>query len=364
MNFIRLCPWLLKCAFSVFVTSLIELNVYALPPSLALIDANQSHASCRVFQNGVDAADVVHKIENYRSVRKVCFDLSSGESKFVTRTMKLDGHDVSLAVAAESLKTELIGDSCLKCSTEVSVWPRSQFTQALETTTSISVSERQAAFLRNQGLVRALGEPTLGSFLTADLCPSHHSLERGFLEGLIQKTASGHAGLPLAVSVSGTWLKHHASDFAWLKAKAASGEMAITWVNHSLTHPFAHTQFSHDFLLTPGLDHLREIFGNESLLIAHGVTPSVYFRFPGLISNAEWVLQLRDASLVPLGADAWLALGQRARNGSVVLIHPNGNEPYGLVLMKHLLDRGALPLPMRGLEDGSIANSISAVRTF
>jgi len=34
--------------------------------------------------------------------------------------------------------------------------------------------------------------------------------------------------------------------------------------------------------------------------------------------------------LIPIGTDAWLAKGQQAENGSIVLIHGNGNEPVGV----------------------------------
>ncbi|WP_345329642.1 hypothetical protein [Mucilaginibacter defluvii] len=34
--------------------------------------------------------------------------------------------------------------------------------------------------------------------------------------------------------------------------------------------------------------------------------------------------------LIQVGSDAWLAKGQRATPGSIVLIHGNGNEPIGV----------------------------------
>ena len=39
---------------------------------------------------------------------------------------------------------------------------------------------------------------------------------------------------------------------------------------------------------------------------------------------------VRRFHLVTLGADAWLAIGQKPGPGSIVLVHPNGNEPAGL----------------------------------
>jgi hypothetical protein len=34
--------------------------------------------------------------------------------------------------------------------------------------------------------------------------------------------------------------------------------------------------------------------------------------------------------LIPVGSDAWLAKNQKPQNGSIVLVHANGNEPYGI----------------------------------
>ncbi|MNT87847.1 hypothetical protein D3C86_1607280 [compost metagenome] len=34
--------------------------------------------------------------------------------------------------------------------------------------------------------------------------------------------------------------------------------------------------------------------------------------------------------LIPIGSDAWLAKGQHAQDGSIVLIHANGNEEVGV----------------------------------
>ncbi len=52
-----------------------------------------------------------------------------------------------------------------------------------------------------------------------------------------------------------------------------------------------------------------------------------------------------------IGAVLWLALGLRPRPGSIVLVHPNGNEPAGLRLFWRLLETGAMPLPLRSIND-------------
>ena len=105
----------------------------------------------------------------------------------------------------------------------------------------------------------------------------------------------------------------------------------------------------HNFLLEPGVDADAEILEVERLLIANGQTPSLFFRFPGLISSAPLMLAVRRHHLISLGADAWLALDQRPSAGSIVLVHANGNEPRGVKLFERDLARDALPLPFEPL---------------
>ena len=60
----------------------------------------------------------------------------------------------------------------------------------------------------------------------------------------------------------------------------------------------------------------------------------VFFRFPGLVSSSPLMQAVAAHHLISLGADAWLALGQTARDGSIILVHPNGNEPRGLQIYR------------------------------
>jgi hypothetical protein len=68
-----------------------------------------------------------------------------------------------------------------------------------------------------------------------------------------------------------------------------------------------------------------------------GITPSVFFRFPGLVSDHEIFEQILNLGLIPIGSDSWLAKGQWPDTGSVVLIHANGNEPVGVHNFIYLL---------------------------
>jgi len=60
------------------------------------------------------------------------------------------------------------------------------------------------------------------------------------------------------------------------------------------------------------------------------IVPSVFFRFPGLVSDREIYRKILNLGLIPVGSDAWLAKRQQPSYGSIVLIHANGNEPLGV----------------------------------
>jgi hypothetical protein len=83
-------------------------------------------------------------------------------------------------------------------------------------------------------------------------------------------------------------------------------------------------------LLEPGTDLRYEILGTEIALLHHGFLSSVFFRFPGLVSDHQVVDSVISYGLIPIGSDAWLAKGQPVHQGSIVLIHGNGNEPVGI----------------------------------
>ena len=85
-----------------------------------------------------------------------------------------------------------------------------------------------------------------------------------------------------------------------------------------------------NFLLEHGTDMNYEALEAEKLMLKNGLVPSVFFRFPGLVSDQQLVFKITGFGLIPIGSDAWLAKGQQPQAGSIVLIHGNGNEPVGV----------------------------------
>ena len=196
--------------------------------------------------------------------------------------------------------------------------------------------------LQNGGATRAEAAVD-GVFLTVDLCPSKRRFERELFEaaGALGKGAA----TPVAVAVSGVWLASHPDELSYLKAESEVGRLAITWVNHSYHHVYhPKMPLRQNFLLTPGTDFLSEVLDLERQLLALGLVPSPFFRFPGLVSDQATVMRLRELSLIPIGSDAWLAKGESPRKGSFILVHGNGNEPKGVRLLLPMLGNNQLHL--------------------
>jgi hypothetical protein len=202
--------------------------------------------------------------------------------------------------------------------------------------------------LQNHGMIKA-DHPVAGEFLTVDLCPSHKPFERGMFEAVMALPQRREGPVPVAIAITGNWLEHHREELAWLTEQAGKGKLAITWVNHSYSHPYEpRIPLERNFLLTRGIDFTREVLATEQLLLENGLVPAPFFRFPGLVADGTLLTKLRELSLIPLGSDAWLAKGEQPKEGSVILVHGNGNEPRGIELLMPLLrgDRGIRLLPL------------------
>jgi len=257
--------------------------------------------------------------------------------------MTADGETLLLAVDPQTLETSLERETCWRCAdTTDEEQADTRFLRALQKPPEGALPKA----LENAGLTHSPSDE--GAFVTADLCPSRRPLDRGFLERL---TGEGPR-TPIALALSGLWIARHAGDLAWLKAKEASGALKISWVNHSYSHPYVKNRAEDKtYLLTQGVDMDVEILETEKLMILKGLTPSTFFRFPGLVSDAALMDRLRERHLIALGADAWIALGFKPRPGSIVLLHANGNEEVGLKLFTRLLDEGRAPKPLRAIEE-------------
>ena len=299
-------------------------------------------AACLWRPNAPERLVPAEAVADYRSTLRACH-AADGRERIAVRSMSVSGQPLLLLADPDKLTTRIERAACWTCADvgEASV-ASTRMMRAIETSAQ-APGLIHRGFLRNAGLIH--GDAS-GAFVTGDLCPSLKPLERDFFE----KLAAQGPHTPVALSISGLWLTHHFADYRWLLDQQASGALDVTWVNHTYHHPFARgAPDEHNFLLEPGVDADAEILQLEQLLVANGQTPSLFFRFPGLISSAPLMQAVRRHHLISLGADAWLALEQRPSAGSIVLVHANGNEPLGIKLFERDLSRDALPRPLEPL---------------
>jgi hypothetical protein len=305
--------------------------------------AGLAHASdCAVTPAPATRLQSVAAVGDYQSVLKACV-AADGRTAVAIREMTLGGQKIALLADPEALTTRLERAACWTCRDESeSELGSTRMGRAIrESAQAPGLVHR--GFLQNAGLTHGGGQ---GDFITGDLCPSQKPLSRAFFTQL--EAANPRA--PVALSISGLWLVHHFDDFRWLIDQRNAGALDILWTDHTYHHPYRRTlPYDANFLLTKGVDPQEEILDTERLLIANGETPSLFFRFPGLISSDPLMQAVSQHHLVTLGANAWLALEQKPGRGSIVLVHPNGNEPEGLALFSTDLAHGEIPAPIEPL---------------
>jgi hypothetical protein len=195
---------------------------------------------------------------------------------------------------------------------------------------ALDSAEKNKGLLQDAGLTHGYA-PQKGIDLTADLCPSSHPLDRTFFTELAQQFGPKERPVPIAIAITGNWMFDHQEDLQWLLSLEKKGDFDITWINHSYNHrTWDSVPVQENFLLNKETNLDVEVLKTERKMIENGLTPSVFFRFPGLVSDSAVFERITLYGLIPVGSDAWLAKNQWPKNGSIVLVHANGNEPYGM----------------------------------
>jgi hypothetical protein len=205
-----------------------------------------------------------------------------------------------------------------------------------ETTYGKAILEARLAVLpiKDAGFNRFLPSQK-GIDLTVDLCPSKRPLDRFFFDTLITALSTEETPVPIGISITGAWIKNHSNDLEWLVQLEQQKRIHLTWINHSYNHYVLPGRDSTEhFLVDRKTDLTQEVLGTERLLLERGLMPSLFFRFPGLVSNPEFIVRVVSFGLIPVGSDAWLAKEEVPRNGSIVLVHANGNEPWDSIKKK------------------------------
>jgi peptidoglycan/xylan/chitin deacetylase (PgdA/CDA1 family) len=268
-------------------------------------------------------------VEEYRAFFATCQAPQRERALVVLRTFRQGGEPFVLVVDPEDLSTQLLGAGKLQLNGVA--W--SQLREATKSTPygrAMADAEKSAAAEQDAGIVHTL-PPGNGVVLTVDLCPSGHPLDRALFAAVLTAFAPEEKPVPLGIAITGRWMGEHPDDLTWLKEMERHGEMVITWINHSFNHRYSKDlSMSQNFLLEPGTDLEAEILATEEAMIGNDLRPSVFFRFPGLVSNPDLVRRVIAHGLIPVGSDAWLAKNQAPSPGSIVLVHGNGNEPIGI----------------------------------
>ncbi|GAA4320860.1 palindromic element RPE3 domain-containing protein [Mucilaginibacter gynuensis] len=247
----------------------------------------------------------------------------------VLRSFESEGKSYFLLVEPSTLETK-VNDASLY---RVTPMPLTQLRKVFNSTTyakALNKADQQSVNIQDAGIESGMPKEA-GVSLTADLCPSHRPLDRRIFTDIFNEFKGIEQPVPVALSVTGTWMNKHQQDLQWLKQMQQNGEIHITWINHSYNHRVSSTlPLKQNFLLEAGTDINYEVLETEKAMLQNGLLPSVFFRFPGLVSDQQLVMQITGFGLIPVGTDAWLAKGQQPHAGSIVLIHGNGNEPVGV----------------------------------
>jgi hypothetical protein len=276
-------------------------------------------------------------VHDYRATTALATEGARGAPAVVLRSFTRGGERFYWAVESATLAARVVPAARLR----VRPRPWSAIRRTIAGTAfgrALRDAEKNAAPLQGAGLTHVRPGRS-GIDLTLDLCPSRRPLDRALFSALLGGLVGEERPLPVAIALTGAWMKEHPDDLAWLRSLEEAGTLAVTWVNHSFHHRSSPTlPLASNFLLEPGTDVRAEVLDTEKAMLAAGITPSVFFRFPGLVSRPDVFGKVVELGLVPLGSDAWLAKSQKPpAEGSIVLVHANGNEPLGVRRFLELL---------------------------
>lgn len=251
------------------------------------------------------------------------------ENCIVLRRFQQNGQLQFLTVNCNTLETRVLPASTITVQNASWEALKNQFKDT-PYCRALQFAQTQSFSLQDAGIIHGYPKEK-GITLTIDLCPSHKPLDRKIFTDLISAFGSSEKPVPVALSLSGHFLQNHTDDILWLQQLERQNDIRITWINHTYSHFYdPKVPLQDNFLLKPGTNINYEILQNEIVMLEKGILPSVFFRFPGLVSDNKVVSNITRYGLIPIGSDAWLAKGQTANSGSIVLIHGNGNEPVGV----------------------------------
>ncbi len=267
------------------------------------------------------------QIENYQ--KYIAVGQYHGKDVAVIRKYTSQNNPFFIAIGFDDIKSYIIPAS--EISIQVKNW--NEMLSLYKTTPyirAIQAAGSQSMPLHDAG-IQHVNTKGAGILLTVDLCPSLKSMDRIIFTSIIEEFRKFQEPQPIGLAITGKFLKYHSQDIDWIKELIKSGAVDIVWINHTFNHNYhPNLPLINNFLLEPSTHLDSEILLLEKSLLEKELMISAFFRFPGLVSDRKLVEQVSNYGLITLGSDAWLAKGQTVKNGDIVLIHGNGNEPVGV----------------------------------
>ena len=276
-----------------------------------------------------------NSIKEYKAVFK-CINFHS-KSYMAIRSFKLNSQKALLIVDGSSLKSGVIlkeSATDVKCSKEVF---ESRYFKFLAHAKYESKHK-----LQNDGVLSSGG----GVVLTTDLCPSSkEGFEDRLYLALIKRFKNP---VPVTLFITKRWILKHEKAFEQLRTWQREGKLNITWGNHTAKHIYhSKAKLEHNFVLSAEENLTQDVLDLEIELLKRGIIPSVFFRFPGLVSDKKAMDTVSNLGLITIGSNTWIAKGEKIKADSIILLHGNKNEPKGVDMF------------LKDLQDTSLAEPIS-----
>lgn len=275
--------------------------------------------TCFLLFNFLFSSDVLnYKVENRSIVYK-------NNNYIVLRSFEKSKKSYFLVVDEQSLETKILDKSKIK-EFKIEKTKDSRYQKLLDK------YKKPPFLLQNYGLTQI---NTNKVYLTVDMCPSR---KKGYEKDFFKNIMKSHSNSSITVFISGSWIKRHKKDFQELVYLKKEKQLNIIFGNHTFSHPYKQgIPFENNFLLSDNTDVKYQILELEKLLLSYGVTPSILFRFPGLVSDEKTILILNSLGLIPVGTNAWLAKDEQIHDGSIILVHGNKNEPIGIKMFDNIV---------------------------
>ncbi len=275
------------------------------------------------------------EISNFKT-ESFCITQNKNEY-FVYRSFKANHTKYYLRVNTQTLQTSLIQ----KISSQTPCNYKNRYFRLLYQ----EVNKKHP--LQNDGFIQT----KQGIILTTDLCPSS---KKGFEKRLYQTLINNFPHpTPVTIFITKRWIQKHQKAFLQLLMWQKENLLAITWGNHTAYHHFyPKKDLKHNFVLSPKEHLVKDIIDLEITLLHYGITPSLFFRFPGLVSDKKSVLTVAHLGYIIIGSNTWLAKGEKLKKNSIILVHGNKNETKGVNRFLQLIKKKKL------LQLSDIKNSI------